>query len=441
MTQGKISKVIILFALPLFLGQLFQQLYNVVDSLVVGNVVGETALAAVTSTGSLIFLILGFLNGVFMGSGVIISQYFGAKDEETMRTAVHTAIAFSLLAGVAVMAVGILGTPYFLKWTGTPDNVLPDATLYLRIYFSGGLFSVLYNACVGIFQAVGDSRKPLVYLIIAALTNVVLDIIFVVYFRWGIAGAAWATVISQALSAFLAFTKLLRVNGPHQVRVKEISLNIPMLKKILNMGIPSGVQNSVISFANVILQASINQFGSAAMAGNGAYTKIEGFAFLPIMSFNMALTTYVGQNIGAKEYDRVRKGAKFGLGTGIALAQITGVVIWLFAPALIRLFSDTPDVIAVGVQRARIISLFYFLLASSHLLSGILRGLGKTKIPMYVMLLSWCLFRIAYVTITLQFIPDIRVVFWAYPITWAMSTLAFLWYYKGHSDLENIQVT
>lgn len=440
MTEGKISKAIIFFALPLLLGQLFQQLYNVVDSLVVGNVVGEVALAAVTSTGSIIFLILGFLRGVFIGSSVIISQYFGAKDDKNVRIAIHTTIAVSFIAGLLVVALGVIGTPYFLVWTGTPDNVLPTATTYLRTYFFGGLFTVIYNACVGIFQAVGDSRRPLYYLIVASIVNVVLDIVFVVYMDMGVQGAALATVIAQGVSAVLAFTKLMRVDGPHRLRIKEIGINKATVLKVLNMGIPTGVQNSVISFANVIMQANINMFGSAAMAGNGAYSKIEGFAFLPIMSFSMALTTFVGQNLGAKEYDRVRKGAKFGLVSGIILAQITGIVIWTLAPVLISMFSDTPEVIAIGVERARIISLFYFLLSASHLLSGILRGLGKTKVPMYVMLVAWCLIRITYATVTLRFIPDIRVVFWAYPLTWAISTIAFIWYYKSHSNIESIQI-
>lgn len=438
MTEGKISRAIILFALPIFLGNLFQQLYNVVDSLVVGNVLGKEALAAVTSTGSLIFLIIGFIGGIFMGSGVIVSRYFGGERYEKMSTAIHTTIAFAFFAGLFVTVVGMVGTPLFLRLVGTPEDVMPDAIEYLRIYFAGGLGIVFYNACVGIFQATGDSRRPLYYLITAAVTNVVLDIVFVAFIGMGVGGAALATVISQFLSAGLAFTKLMRVDGPHRIELKKILIVFPTLRLLLQMGIPSGVQNSVIAFANVIVQSNINAFGSVAMAGSGAYTKLEGFAFLPITSFSMALTTFVGQNLGAKKYDRVREGSRFGIISGVIFAELIGILIWIFAPQLISIFNTQPEVVAIGVERARIISLFFFFLALSNLLSGVLRGLGKTKIPMFVMLLTWCVIRIAYVTIMISFIPDIRVVFWAYPITWALSSLIFVVYYRSHSNLAEL---
>lgn len=430
MLEGKISKSIILFALPIFLGNLFQQLYNVVDSLVVGNVLGDTALAAVTSTGSLIFLMVGFIHGIFVGSGVTIANYFGAKNNNKLSVAVHTTLAFAFLTGLILTVAGVGLTPWALKMMAVPDNVFPQASEYLRIYFLGGIPIVLYNACVGIFQAVGDSKRPLYYLVSAALLNVVLDILFVSVFKLGVGGAAWATVLSQLLSAILAFVKLTRVDGVYKVDIKKIGFNIPMLKKLLRMGIPSGVQNSVVGFANVIVQSNINVFGSIAMAGSGSYTKLEGFAFLPITSFSLALTTFIGQNLGAKQFDRAKKGAKFGMISGVILSEVIGIIIFVFAPVLIRFFNDNPDVIATGTERARIISLFYLLLAFSHLISGVLRGAGKTKIPMIVMLMSWCIIRIAYITITLRFIPDIRVVFWAYPLTWTISSIAFIWYYK-----------
>lgn len=438
MTEGKISKSIVLFAIPIFLGNLFQQLYNIVDSLVVGNVLGKEALAAVTSTGSLIFLIIGFLGGIFVGSGVIISRYFGAKDLDHLKVAVHTTITFSLLAGVGVTIIGMLGTPFFLKLMGTPEDVMPDAISYLRIYFAGGISMVVYNACIGVFQAVGDSKRPLYYLITAAIINTVLDIIFVAYLGMGVGGAAFATTIAQTICALLAIVRLTRVDGPHKLRLKELKMNPGMLRRLLKIGIPSGIQNSVIAFANVIVQSNINAFGSMAMAGNGSYIKIEGFAFIPITSFSMALTTFVGQNLGAKKFDRVKKGSKFGLMTGLIIAESIGIVIWIFAPIFVSFFNTNPEVVAAGVLRARIISLFYFLLAASHLLAGILRGLGKTKIPMIVMLMFWCIIRIIYVTIMVHFIPDIRVIFWAYPITWSLSTIAFILYYKKNLNLEEL---
>ncbi|TAH74977.1 MAG: MATE family efflux transporter [Anaerolineaceae bacterium] len=430
MTEGKISKKIILFALPIFLGNLFQQLYNVVDSLVVGNVLGKEALAAVSSTGSLIFLIVGFIHGIFVGASVIISRHFGAKNKKDLEVAVHTTIALGFIAGIIITVVGMSLTPLLLKAMGTPDDVFNNAVLYLRIYFAGGIGIAMYNATMGIFQAVGDSKHPLYYLITAAIINTVLDILFIAVFDFGIAGAAVATVISQFISAILGFTKLMRVTGEHRVTFSRIRIDRFTATRLLKMGIPTGVQNSVIAFANVIVQSNINNFGSVAMAGCGSYSKLEGFAFLPITSFGMALTTFIGQNLGAKQYDRAKKGAKFGIMTGVLLAQTVGILLWILAPILISFFNNEPDVIAYGVTQMRTESLFYFLLALSHCLAGILRGAGKTNIPMIVMLISWCAIRITYITITIRIIPDIRVIFWAYPLTWFISSVVFLIYYK-----------
>ncbi|SCG84326.1 putative multidrug resistance protein yoeA [Proteiniborus sp. DW1] len=436
MTEGKISKKIILFAFPIFLGNLFQQLYNVVDSLVVGNVLGKEALAAVSSTGSLIFLIVGFISGIFVGASVIISRYFGAKNKEQLSLAVHTAIAFGFIAGIIVTIIGVVFTPWFLKLMGTPDDVFVDAVIYLRLYFAGGIGIVMYNTCMGIFQAVGDSKRPLYYLIIAAIINIVLDILFVAVFDFGVGSVAIATVISQFVSAILGFMKLTKVDGYHKLYIKKIKIDGNILKSLIKMGFPTGVQNSVIAFANVIVQSSINQFGSVAMAGSGSFSKLEGFAFLPITSFSVALTTFIGQNLGAKQYKRARDGARFGVIAGISLAEIIGILIWIFAPALIGIFNSEPEVIELGVMRSRITSLFFFLLALSHCLSGILRGAGKTKIPMIVMLISWCVIRISYITIMVKIIPDIRVIFWAYPITWFISSATFIIYYKRTNWLE-----
>lgn len=440
MTEGKISKKIVLFALPIFLGNLFQQLYNVVDSLVVGNALGKEALAAVSSTGSLIFLIVGFISGVFVGASVIISRYYGAKNTKDLTVAVHNTLALGLIAGIIITVVGVSFTPTLLKLMGTPDDVIQNSVLYLRIYFAGGIGIAMYNACMGIFQAVGDSKHPLYYLITAAILNTVLDILFVSVFDFGIAGAALATVISQLVSAILGFTKLMRVNGEHRVVPGQIKINPVMSLRLLKMGLPTGVQNSVIAFANVIVQSNINKFGSVAMAGCGSYSKLEGFAFLPITSFSMALTTFIGQNLGAGQYDRAKKGARFGIITGVVLAEIVGITLWLLAPMAIKIFNSDPNVISYGVKQMRTESLFYCLLALSHCLAGILRGAGKTNIPMIVMLISWCAIRITYITITIRFIPDIRVVFWGYPLTWFISSVVFMIYYKKANWLHTNSV-
>lgn len=430
MTEGKISQKLIFFAFPIFLGNLFQQFYNVADSLVVGNVLGKEALAAVTSSGSLIFLMVGFINGIFVGASVIVSRYFGANDKDKLSTAIHTTVAFGFIAGIVLTILGMSLTPWILGKMGTPDTVFDNAVTYLRLYFAGGIGIVMYNSCMGIFQAVGDSKRPLYYLIIAAITNIVLDILFVAVFDFGVGGAAVATVISQFLSAILAFSKLTKIDGFHRLYIKRIKIDWPMLKDLMKMGVPTGVQNSVIAFANVIVQSNINSFGAVAMAGSGSYSRIEGFAFLPIISFSVALTTFIGQNLGAEEYERARKGARFGLMAGVTAAEFIGILIWIFAPTLVGFFSSETEVIRYGVMQARTISLFYFLLAISHCLSGILRGAGKTNIPMIVMLISWCVIRISYITIMVDIIPDIRVIYWAYPLTWGISSVIFLLYYK-----------
>ncbi|NLX61360.1 MAG: MATE family efflux transporter [Tissierellia bacterium] len=436
MTEGKISQKIILFALPIFLGSLFQQLYNVVDSLVVGNVIGKEALAAVSSTGSLIFLIVGFLSGIFVGASVIISHHYGAEDKERLSIAVHTTIASAFIAGIIITLIGVGLSPYFLKLMKTPADVFEEAVKYLRIYFAGGIAIVMYNACLGIFQAIGDSKRPLYYLIIAAITNIILDIVFVAVLDLGIEGAAIATVISQLLSACLAFIKLTRINTCYKIYIRQIRIDLDMLKSLMKMGIPTGVQNSVIALANVIVQSNINSFGSIAMAGSGSYSKLEGFAFMPITSFSIALTTFIGQNLGARKYERAKEGARFGIIAGLSLAEIIGIFIWIYAPRLIGFFNSDPEVIRYGVMHARTTSLFFFLLAISHCLSGILRGAGKTNIPMIVMLISWCLITISYITIAVRILPDIRVIYWAYPLTWSISSIIFIIYYKKSNWLS-----
>lgn len=429
LTEGSIWKKLIGFALPLFLGNLFQQLYNTCDSLIVGNFIGSEALAAVSSSGSLIFLLVGLFNGIAMGAGVVIARYFGARDQENMGRAVHATVFFGIVAGLILTVVGIALTPLLLRWMGTPEEVLPNSILYFRVYFAGILAVILYNIAVGILQAVGDSRHPLYYLMISSGVNVVLDLFFVAVLGMGVGSAALATTIAQFLSMALAFRRLCQTKADYQVVWRRVRYDGPMLGQILKIGLPSGLQNSIISFANVIVQASINRFGSDAMAGCGVYFKIEGFGFLPITCFAMALSTFVSQNLGAERYDRVQKGARFGVLCSMIIAEFVGIAVRILSPWLMAAFNRAPEVIAFGVEQARVETLFWFLLALSHCMAGILRGAGKSKVPMLVMMICWCIIRITYITVTLHFLLDIRVVFWAYPITWALSSMAFFVYY------------
>ena len=284
MTEGSVWRHIVRFALPVFWGNLFQQLYNVVDSLVVGNFLGSDALAAVGSSSHLIFLLVGLFSGIFTGASVVISRYYGARDDAGVRMAVHTTVAFGLVAGVITTIAGVLLTPRLLIWMGTPESVLPNSILYFRIYFGGVIFVILYNTAAGIFQAVGDSRHPLYYLIVSSVVNVVLDLLFVAGFGMGVDGAALATVISQAASAALGFWRLCHTTGPYRIWFRKVRFHGRTLRQLLTLGIPSGVQNSIIAIANVVVQSSINLYGPMAMAGCGSYSKIEGFGFLPINS-------------------------------------------------------------------------------------------------------------------------------------------------------------
>ena len=428
LTEGSIAKNIIKFAIPMFIGNLFQQLYNVADSLVVGTFLGSDALAAVTSTGSLIFLLVGFFNGTAMGAGVIIARFFGAKDHENVKKAIHTDLAFGILCGAIMTLVGVIFAPQILTLMDTPEDVFVQSVLYIRIYFLGSIAVVLYNVCMGIMQAVGDSRHPLYYLIFSSVVNILLDLLFNGVFKLGVEYAALATIISQLLATLMCLWRLTGKSQTYRVELRKIGFDKGLLKQIIGIGLPSGLQNSIISIANVVIQANINAFGSAAMAGCGAYFKIEGFVFLPITCFSMALTTFIGQNLGAKQYDRAKKGAAFGIFCSITLAEVIGILVYFFMPRLILLFNAEADVVNYGILQAHTESLFYFLLAFSHTVAGIMRGAGKSTVPMFVMLGCWCIFRITYVTIITSIIPTIQVVFWAYPITWSLSSVVFLIY-------------
>ena len=430
MTQGPIWKRITYFALPIFLGNLFQQMYNTADSLIVGNFLGKNALAAVSSTGSLIFMLIGFLSGIAIGAGVVISRYFGGNKLEEMSKAVHTTVAFGLVAGVVMTAVGVGLSPQILRWMDTPENVMYNSQLYLSIYLMGSLGSVMYNVCVGIMQAVGDSRHPLYYLIVSSVVNVVLDLFFIAVLGMGVDGAAWATIIAQYVSAIMCLWRLLRVKDSYRVELRKIRFHWDMLKRVVRFGLPSGVQNSIIAIANVVVQSNINHFGDAAMAGVGAYSKIEGFGFLPITSFTMAMTTFVGQNLGAGQIERTKRGARFGTITSVILAELIGVAVFIFAPQLIAAFDTSPDVIAYGVDKARTSVLFYCLLAFSHAMASILRGAGKAVVPMFVMMICWCIIRVSFLAIAVPLTGSIQMVYWVYPLTWFLSSVTFLWYYR-----------
>jgi putative MATE family efflux protein len=437
LTEGSIWKAMLIFALPVFLGNVFQQLYNAFDAWCVGNYIDDNALAAVSSSGSLIFMMVSFFNGVAMGAGVVIARAFGAKQYDTMQKSIHTAIAFGLLTGVALSIAGVALTPTILQWMGTPAKVLPQSIEYFTYYFCGALFTVMYNIFVGILHAVGDSKHPLYYLIISATINVILDLLFVAVLGFGVGSAAIATTISQGISALLCFIHLLRIDAPYRINVRKIRIHRESLQQMLRYGLPSGIQFSVISLANVVIQANINSFGEVAMAGCGAYSKLEGFAFLPVNCFTQALSTFVGQNLGAQQYARTKKGVTFGLISCCVCAELLGVLCYVFAPQLIGFFSESPEAIAYGTEHMRTICLFYFLLAFSHCIVSILRGAGNATFPMFTMLACWCVLRMLYVSIATQYVNALSTVSWAYPITWTCSSIIFLIYFLKADWIHN----
>lgn len=430
LTEGSIRRKLILFALNIFLGNLFQQLYNTADSIIVGNFLGHSALAAVSSSGNLIFLTVGLFAGLSMGAGVVISNFVGAKAKEQVSAAVHSNIALGLIASVILTTVGIVFAAPVLRLMNTPESVLPESITYFRIYFAGSFGFVMYNTLVGILRAAGDSRHPLYYLIVSSVLNIILDIILIAGLGMGVGGAAFATAISQLFSAALAFHRLRKIDADYKVELKKIRIEKFMTRKIIQYGVPSGLQNSVMSLSNVVIQSYINTFGEYAMAGIGAYSKIEGFIFIPIMSFSMALTTFVGQNIGAKEFDRVKKGIRFALLCVTVSCLVLGGLMMVFSDEMIRLFDSNPDVIRFGTERAHVVSMFFTLCGITHIIASVLRGTGRPTTALAVFFICWCVVRIVIIAILGPIVQSLMLSHWIYPATWLMSAVAFIVIYK-----------
>ena len=437
LTEGSIWKALLLFAFPIFLGQVFQQLYNTFDAWCVGYFINDDAMGAVTSSGSLIFLMVSFFNGLSMGAGVVIARYFGAKDDAAVSKTIHTAVAFGLCTGTILTIVGTTCTPLIIRWMGIPAETMVYAVPYYRYYFCGSIFTVMYNIFVGIHHAVGDSRHPLYYLICSTMVNVVLDLLFVGVMGFGVGAAALATTVSQGISAALCCIHLLRAKDCSRLRLSKIRFHWESFRQIIRYGLPSAVQNSVIALANVVVQSNIFAFGSDAVNGCGAYSKLEGFAFLPVMCFSQSLSTFTGQNLGAKQHDRVKRGVGFGIACSLIMAEIVGVLSYVFAPQLIGIFAKSEAAIAHGTEHMRTICLFYCLLAFSHCIAGIMRGAGKATVPMFTMLVCWCLIRVSYITVAVQFNPVLTTVSWAYPITWTLSSIVFLVYFLKADWIHN----
>ena len=432
MTQGTIWKHLLAFALPLMIGNLFQQLYNTVDSIVVGQFVSKQALAAVGSTTSIINMLVGFFSGVSVGAGVIISQRFGAKDPEGVHKAVHTTISLTLIIGLIGTVVGMVLAPIMLTLMKTPQDVFVEAKAYLQIYFGGISGLMLYNMGSGILRAVGDSRRPLYFLVFSSCVNIVLDLLFVLGFHMGVEGVAYATIIAQFSSAALIYFTLYRTHDVHRFQPKKLRIYPEMVRSIIRVGLPAGLQQALTSFSNVFVQGYINSFGTNCVAGWSCYHRIDQFILLPMQSISMASTTFVGQNIGHRDLERTAKGIRTAVMLSIIVTGILIGLVVIFCAPLIKIFNDDPGVVEYGVMFIRLISPFYLIICFNQIYAGALRGAGDAKAPMFIMLFSFVLFRQLYLAIGTQFINTEWFVGLGYPAGWAMcSTLQLLYYYKS----------
>lgn len=443
MTQGVIWKQLLEFSIPMAIGLLFQQLYNTVDTIVVGQFVGKEALAAVGSTSSIINMLVGLCAGLATGASVVISQCYGAHDNKRLHSAVHTTILVTFIMSVVATGLGILIVTPMLRLMATPDDVFLQAKEYLTIYFAGITGLLVYNMGSGILRAVGDSRRPLYFLCFSAVLNIALDLLFVIVFHLGIAGVAYATILSQALSALLVLYSLTRVNAPYAIHWKALCIKKDMLKRILSIGFPSGIQQAITSFSNVFVQSYINNFGSSVMAGWSCYNKLDVFILIPVQSIALASTTFVGQNYGAHNISRARKGVRQALFMSIGITAVCSALLIICDRLVLRLFSTDAQVVYYGEYFITLISPFYVLICFNQIFAGALRGVGDARTPMLVMLGSFVLFRQIYLFGT-RFLPNPFVpVALAYPIGWVLCSLLMILFYKrsaiGRADIEHAQ--
>ena len=425
-TEGVIWKQILLFFFPILFGTFFQQLYNAADALIVGRFVGKEALSAVGGgTGTVINLLVGFFVGLSSGATVIISQYYGAKREEMVGYAVHTAMAFSLVGGIVMMVGGLLAAPGILRAMDTPADVLEPATLYIRIYFLGMVGNLIYNVGSGILRAVGDSRRPLYFLIASCLTNIVLDILLVVGLRMGVAGAALATILSQLLSAALVILVLVRTRDMHHLELKKIGFDGRMFKRIIRIGFPAGLQSVMYSLSNIIIQTAINGEGTDTVAAWTVYGKLDVVFWMIVSAFGIAITTFVGQNYGAGKIERVRKGIRSCLGMTVVSTVVVSAFLYLTCGSIYTLFTDDTEVLRIGVEMTRFLVPTYITYICIEILSGALRGVGDCWIPTLICLTGVCLIRVVWVMAAVPRFPGITTIIFSYPLTWVITTVLF----------------
>ncbi|MBQ9007933.1 MAG: MATE family efflux transporter [Clostridia bacterium] len=430
MTSGSILQQIILFSLPLMLGNVFQMLYNTVDSIVVGNYVGKEALAAVGSTTVIINMLVFFFNGFSIGAGVVIGFHFGAKNYRELHTAIETTLTSTFILSVLFTIVGVLLVRPMLRFMSTPEDVMEEATTYLTIYFAGISGLLIYNIGSGILRAVGDTLRPLLFLILTSVMNIVLDLLFVLGFKAGIAGVAYATIISQFVSSILVLLLLTRSQDIYRFTFRDMQLNLPTLRRIFAVGLPAGIQSVITALSNIFVQSYINFFGSSCMAGWSCYNKLDSFIMLPMQSMAMAATTFVSQNIGAKQEERANRGTTTVVLTALIVTGIIALILFVFAPQSVALFTSDISVIEFGVLFLHTNVFFTLFNCVNHVLAGALRGRGDSKGPMVIMILSFVVIRQIYLFILTRFISNTpKWVGFGYPVGWVCCCIIELSYY------------
>ena len=429
-TEGIIWRQLLLFFFPIVFGTFFQQLYNTIDTVIVGQFVGKAALASVGGSATqLINLVVGFFTGLSSGASVVIAQFFGAKDERSVKESLHTAYAFSILGSIVISALGIGLAPQLLRWMNTPEELLADSTLYLRIYFAGILFVFIFNVGSSILRAVGDSKNPLYYLIACCFINIFLDLLFVIVFHLGVAGVAYATFLSQAISALLVTHKLMTSHSILTLKIRDIRLHKNVLKSQLWIGLPAGFQSVMYSISNVIIQAALNRFGTDTVAAWSAYGKLDAIFWMVSGAIGISITTFVGQNYGARKYDRVHKSVRICLGIDSIISVILIVFLMLFRVPLFRLFTQDPSVIRIGSDMLALITPCYIFFVFIEVLAGALRGMGDVMIPTLITLLGVCVLRLIWIAVVLQISPTVNTIIYSYPVTWIATAVLFIIYY------------
>ena len=429
-TEGNISKQLLLFFFPILFGTFFQQLYNTVDAIVVGQFLGSAALAAVGGgTSTAINLLIGFFTGLSSGATVIISQYYGARNYSDTKKAIHTAIMIAIFGGIAILAIGLIFTRPLLLIIGTPEDVLPPAESYMRIYFIGSVFNTIYNMGAGIFRALGDSKKPLYFLIASCMVNIVLDVVLVGFTPLGVAGAAWATIMSQAVSAVLVIHYLKKLDDNIKFEYSELKIDGPILKNTLKIGLPTGIQSVLYTISNLIIQANVNAFGTATAAAWAAYGKIDAIFWMSINAFGIAATTFVGQNYGAHLFDRVKKGVRISMLIGSIMTVLISAAFLALQDYSLMLFTNDQDVLDIGVKILLILAPTWITYVPIEIMSGVMRGCGKTLIPTIITVIGICVLRALWLQIVPGDEPTLASVFLCYPASWIITSLAILIYY------------